>query len=133
MVECDQRLELAQVVGVAEPMGDAIKAAVGFEAVVDDNAAGKLLRHIAPFGRNAVKREAPGCDCVQPLRLAIHAKAGLVEAAHARRSGQRADAGCHGQEGLRPPRRPLGEARPRETVGAEKIGERLSRAVLGIS
>jgi hypothetical protein len=50
--------------------------AIGFEAVVDDHAAGKSVRHVAPLVRDAAEREAFGCDRVQPLRFARDA--GLI-------------------------------------------------------
>src|SRR5258707_10105310 len=93
LVECNQSLESAQVVGVAERVRNAVEAAVGCEAVMDDHAAGKLFRHIAPFGRNAVKREGVGCDCMQPLRPASQAKGGFVETAHTRARKPRANPG----------------------------------------
>jgi hypothetical protein len=44
MIEFDQRLELAQAVGVAARVARAFEGAIGFEAVVDDHAAGKRVR-----------------------------------------------------------------------------------------
>ena len=97
---------------------------------MDGHAAGKLFRHVAPFGRNAVKRETGGCDCMEPLRPPSHPKAGFVEAAYARPQEKRANPGGDGQEGLGAAPRPLRDARRREALYAEKIGEGLRRAVL---
>jgi hypothetical protein len=49
MIEFDQRFEFAQVVGVAERVARRREGAIGFEAVVDDHAAGKSGRHVAPL------------------------------------------------------------------------------------
>ncbi len=91
LVEFDQRLELPQVMGVAERVARAFEGAIGFEAVVDDDAAGKSVRRVAPLVRDAVEGEAFGCDRVQPSRFARDAEAGFVEAAHARGGDERAD------------------------------------------
>ncbi len=55
----------------------------------------------------------------------------IVETAHARAHKPRANPGGDGQEGLGAALRPLRDARRREAVRAEKIGERRRRAVLG--
>ena len=70
MIELDQRLEFAQVMGVAKRMARAFEGATGFEAVMDDHAAGKRVRHVAPLGRDAIEGKALGCGRVQPLRFA---------------------------------------------------------------
>ena len=85
MIELDQRLEFAQMVGVAERVARAFEGAIGFEAVVDDRAADQVFRHVAPLARDAIEREGFGRRRMQPLRLARDAEAGFVEAAHARR------------------------------------------------
>ena len=131
-VEGDQRLQFAQVMGVAQRMRCAFHSAgVRLEAVMHGDAPFELLRQIAAFGRDAIKGEPVGGDRMQPLRPAADAKAGLVEAAHRRRAGLRADPGGHGQKGLSAPPRPFGQARRAEALRAEQIGKRLRRAVLG--
>ena len=56
-VERDDRLEFAQMVGVAERMGGgpvgAVQLAVGFETVMDDDAPFEAFRHRAAFGADA--------------------------------------------------------------------------------
>ena len=91
MIEFDQRLEFAQMMGVAERVARPFEGAIGFEAVMDGHAAGKRVRHVAPPVRDAVEREAFGCDRVQPLRFAGDPEARLVETAPARRGDERAD------------------------------------------
>jgi hypothetical protein len=117
--------------GVAQRVARPCEGAIGFEAVVDDHAAGKIVRHVAPLGRDAVEREAFGCDRVQPLRLARDAEAGFIEAAHARGGDERADPpGDRRQRaGFSP--HPVDHARRTDGRDAEEVGERLSRPVLG--
>lgn len=131
LVEFDQRLELPQVMGVAERMGQASEGAVGFEAVVDDDAARKVARHVAPLVRHALEGEAFGCGRMKPLRFAGDAEAGFVEAAHARGGDERADppGDRRKRAGFSP--HPVHDARRTDGRDAEEIGERLSRPLLG--
>ena len=65
------------MMGVAERMARPFEGAIGFEAVMDDHAAGKRVRHVASPVRDAVEGKAFGCDRVQPLRFAGDAEAVL--------------------------------------------------------
>ncbi len=98
---------------------------------MDDHTADKSVRHVAPLVRDAIEREAFGCDRVQPLCLACDAEAGLVEAAHPRRGGERADppGDRRKRAGLSP--HPVHHARGSDGRNAEEVGERLRRPVLG--
>ena len=117
--------------GVAERMGQASEGAVGFEAVVDDDTARKVARHVAPLVRHAVEGEAFGCGRMKPLRFAGDAEAGFVEAAHARGGDERADppGDRRKRAGFSP--HPVHDARRTDGRDAEEIGERLSRPLLG--
>ena len=83
-VDLDQRLQFAQMMGVAQRMTDVGEPGVRLEAVMNRDSAREPLRHLAAFGRHAIVGQGFRGDGVQPLSLAGDAEAGFIEAAHRR-------------------------------------------------
>ena len=90
-VDLDQRLELAQMMGVAEGVSDAGQSVIRLEMVVHGDAARQSFRHGAALFRHPVEGQSLGRDRMQPLPFAGDAEAGFVEMAHRRLRGKGAD------------------------------------------
>ena len=68
LVDVDQGLEFAQVMGLAQRVPDAAgHRVIGLEVIVDDDAAAKALGQIAAFGRHPVRGQGRGRGGMQPL------------------------------------------------------------------
>ena len=121
--------------GVAERMDRGLRRrpelAIGFEAVVDDDASFEAFGHLAALAGGAVEREGFGGDRMQPLRFSPDAQAGLVEAPHACGADERADPVRDGRQRPRSPPRPFRHARGAKAFRANQVGKRLGRAGLG--
>ena len=76
-LDFDQRLQFAQVVGVAKRMRHALHRIVGLPVIVDDDA-DDIGQHLAALGASAIERQQGGAGDMQPLRLAADAEAGFV-------------------------------------------------------
>ena len=98
------------MMGVAQRVADVVKSAVRLEAVVNRDAAGEPLRHLAAFGRHSIVGQGLGGDGVQPLSLAGDAKAGFIEAAHRRLRRERRDLRRHRRERRSLAAHPIGHA-----------------------
>ena len=76
-VDFDQRLEFAQMMGVAVGVSDAGQSIIGLEVVMDDAAALKVFWHGAALFRHPVEGQGLGREGMQPSGLAVDAKAVL--------------------------------------------------------
>jgi hypothetical protein len=83
VVEFDESLEFAQVMGVAERMGGRpgrpVQIAVRFEAVMDDHAALEPLGHFAALVAGAIEGKRRSGHRMQPLRLAADPPSAFTE------------------------------------------------------
>ena len=78
LLDLDQGLELAQVMGVAGPVAYALESEVGGVIVVDDDAV-ELLVDMAASGGDAQDGQQRGAQHVEPPGPGGDAYAGLVE------------------------------------------------------
>ena len=109
MIEFDQRLEFAQVMGVAERMTQ-IEVAIRLEAVMHDDAADQVSGNVAALRRHPIEGQRLGGDGVQPMAAACDTEAGLVEATHRRGRSLRRKAGQSRRENDGPPNATAPEA-----------------------
>ena len=130
-VDLDQRLQFAQMMGVAQRMADVGEPGVRLEAVVNRDAADEPLRHLAAFGRHAIVGQGPGGDGVQPLSLSGDAKAGFIEAANRRRRRKGGDVRRHRRERRSLAAHPIRHAVRAQTQRSEKIMHRFGGPILG--
>jgi hypothetical protein len=86
LLDLDQRLQFAQVVGVAQRVQHALQRVVRMPVVVHDNAR-NVRQQAAAFCRDPVEGEQHGRGDVQPLRLTADAEASLIHVLDRR--------GCH--------------------------------------
>ena len=77
LLDLDQRLQFAQMMGVAQGMQHAWHRVVGLPVIVHDDA-DDIRQQAAALGADAIEGEQGGARHMQPLRLAADAKAGLV-------------------------------------------------------
>ena len=129
LLDLDQRLEFAQVMGIAQRVLDALQGVIGFPVVVHRDA-GEVFRHVAAFGRDAVERQPHGRGNMQPLGLAADPEPGFVEVLHRRRRDARVEGGGEARE----PRGAIlahgGDGRGRQ-LDAEQVAHQRGEALFG--
>src|SRR4051794_13779614 len=76
LLDVDQRLEFAPVMGVAQGMQHPFHLVVGFPVVMHDDAH-NVRQQAAALGRDAIEGQPHGAGDVQPLRPAADPEAGL--------------------------------------------------------
>jgi len=130
-VEFDERLELAQMMGVAQRMVDLAKRAIGHEAIVHNDAAREIRRDGAALFLGSIEGEGLARGRVQPMKLARDPKTRLVEMADLRFSQASADPGVDLRQIAGLLANPRREARRAQKRRPEQVGQRLGGAIFG--
>jgi hypothetical protein len=128
-VPVDERLQLPQMMGVAESVVDLVEGGVGAEMVVHDTAALQFDGNVAAPLADPVDRMGLARRRLQPLRLAGDPEAGLVEAAGPGRSDAGPDRAINARQGLRLAPHPRHDAGRTDERRAEQVLKRLRRPV----
>ena len=81
LVDVDERLEFAQMMGVAEGVIDVCEGGVGAEMIMHHHCAREPFRNVAARLADPVERMVLARGRVQPMQAACDPKAGFVEMA----------------------------------------------------
>jgi hypothetical protein len=131
LLDLDERLEFAQVVGIAQGVLSTAQGVVWSEMIVHDDAVSHGSGHVAARLADAVVGIDDGRGTMQPACFAADAKACLVQVAHLRRHDACGDMLYHRRLRLGGVRRPSHHAGGAEAAGREQIGHDLADPVLG--
>ena len=128
-LDLDERLQLAQVMGVAQGVQRARHGVIGLPVIVD-NDAGDIRQKAAALGADAIEGQQRRAGDMQPSRLAADPKAGLVHVLDRRRGDVIPHHIC---EALKAPGKvpaDPGDGRGRQRH-PEEIGHQLDQTLLG--
>ena len=128
-LDLDERLQLAQVMGVAQGVQHARHGVIGLPVIVDDDA-GDIRQKAAALGADAIEGQQRRAGDMQPSCLAADPKAGLVHVLDRRRGDVIPHHIC---EALKAPGKvpaDPGDGRGRQRH-PEEIGHQLDQTLLG--